>query len=265
MSGCGVARMSEDDLQELIRQWYHGHASRKAERLLTPTPGCPPLPVLWRHHAQGEALGEHEPHVAACERCHRLGDIIAAKLHSSASASRSKYINRWVAGLVACAACVGLVFFLSDDLGGDDALIAQAEIFWEHTLAGDLDAVRGDAAAGEAAAEPPEWIIRALADGELRQAIDDLDQLDDQLLLPIWEEKIRIEDQRLVLSGELDSRSAEGQMLQDRLRRYDSACDQMVAILIRHLPNASENNRKELRRALDRWRAKEVFAAESGG
>ena len=254
--------MSDKDLQDLIREWYHSDAPLGTERLLTPTPGCPPLPILWRHHAQDEPLGKYEQHVAVCERCHRLGDIITAKLQDSGSATRSKYINHWVAGLVACAACVGLVFFLSDDLGRDDALIAQAEIFWEIAFTDDSDAVRGEATPGDATAALPEWVARALADETLRQAIDGLAQLEGQFLLPIWDQKIRIENERLVLSGEIDRRSAEGEMLQDQLRRYDSACDTIVALLIGHLPDASENDRAELRRALDRWRAKEVFAAE---
>ncbi len=262
--------MSEEDLQELIRQWYHGDASQKAERLLTPTPGCPSLPLLWRHHAQDEPLGEYAQHVAACERCHRLGDIITAKLHGPGSATRSKYIKRanpprgrWVAGLVACAACVGLAFLLLDDLGRDDALTAQAEIFWEIAFADEPEAVRGEYKSSEAPAELPEWIAQALDDDELSQAVDDLDQLDDQLVLPLSERKIRIKRGRFVLSRDVDPLSKHGEMLHAQLRRYDSACDKIVGLLIRHLPDASQKDRADLRRALDHWRAKEVFGQNS--
>ncbi len=258
--------MSDKDLQDLIREWYHGDASPEAERLLTPTPGCPPLPILWRHHAQGEPLGEYEQHVAACERCHRLGDIIVAKFHASGLATRPKYIKRanpprgrWVVGLAACAACIGLVFLLSDDLGRDDALTAQAQIFWDIAFAGGPEAVRGEATAGEAVAEPPEWIARALADGELRQAIDDLDQLDGQLNLPLSEGDMLFREHRPVLAEQVDPQTRQGQNLVDLLRRYESACDKIVELLIRHLPDASENDRADLRKALDSWRAKEVF------
>ena len=52
--------MSDHEIEQLINDWYRQSSQAGREPDMTPSPDCPPLALLWRHHTAGHALGQHE-------------------------------------------------------------------------------------------------------------------------------------------------------------------------------------------------------------
>ena len=65
--------MSEDELDKLIRDWYHRKFQEDQYQIAA---DCPPLTALWRHVAEDASLAEYTEHVSQCPRCQRLLELI---------------------------------------------------------------------------------------------------------------------------------------------------------------------------------------------
>ena len=126
--------MSERELEQLIQDWYreNGHG---ADALQTaPTPDCPPLTVLWRHHTAGAPLGRYEEHARQCDRCQRLGEIIRHEpplVFRNAFLVAADVINETLerghdGKLIPIASRNVVVYFAADDLALRASKVANA-------------------------------------------------------------------------------------------------------------------------------------------
>ncbi len=106
------------------------------------------------------------------------------------------------------------------------------------------------------------WLQALRDDEQAEQAVSDRVAGEAILLQERDKGRIAIVDGRPTIAPDAVLKPAKRQRLTGQLKEDDDVCERIVDALIRHLPDASEHDRADLRRALDRWRATEVFGAE---
>lgn len=262
--------MTQADLEQLIKDWYLSHGGEKGELRLTATDNCPPLTRLWRYVAEDYPLEEYEEHVAQCERCRRLCEIMRRE-HTRAPAIASPVIRfrrgiYTAGGVLAAAACIALIIFNWPQPSFEPE--GRVFAFAEHAFSSP-STVRGEPGEAPSAGEPqpPAWITAALAEPAVKEAVNVLVGTQPIILLEIHEGRLRIDaDGRVVISDTVDEATADTRDLTGLIERDQAACEKTIDALIEHLPGATEKDRARLMQSFNRWRAREVFASdESGG
>ncbi len=259
--------MTEPDLERLIGEWYQRDSLGGAELRLTPSADCPPLTRLWQHHAEEQPLGEYEEHVERCDRCRRLGGMMVRERGRSVVAVGARGRGRrwqYVAGpALAAAACVAFLFvgWPQRDLAADVAAFAErayAPIGVSSMRGGESEATsEGDEA-------DPAWLAGVLTDPVVIDATDTQEDEAGDLLLEIGWNRIRVDrDGRLTISPNVDDPTLRAE-LAAMIDRDTRATEQIVDVLLRYLPGASEKDRLAVRRAIARSRAKNVFGQAIG-
>ena len=271
--------MSETDLEQLIADWYRRLGSDEAPLGLTPTAECPPLTLLWRHVAEGQSLEQHEHHVGQCERCRRLCEIIEREHERTsvpvALAARRTLRRVYAAGgLLAAAACLALIFVGWPQPSFD----AEVAAFFEQA-GGLVSPVRGEAETGRSgghAGQLPEedgrsgqqtrhlpWITTVLNEPAAQDALAVHAETERTNLYELSRGHLLIDaDGRLAIADGVHEDDVQGLGLTKLVEDDHAACQAIVDALVRHLPDAPERHRPALRRALDRWRAENVFGVD---
>lgn len=271
--------MTEVDLERLIKAWYERQSPKGEMPSTMPNPDCPPLALLWRHYAEGQALDEYEEHVGECGRCRRICEIIERERSREVTPlERRPWTVRRVAAVgaaLAAAACIALVFVSWPGRSPDakiasrsgrtfDAEIAafaeRADLLSETTVT-----LRGGGEDSPALDRPrePDWIAQVLAEPDVKAAIVEGHPAIDEAKM-VFElgqgGGLQLDsDGRVVLAEGMDEPSAKRDGLTDLIERDNAACERIVDALMRHLPDVTEKDRPAVRRSLNRWRAKNVF------
>ena len=255
----------QPNLDDLLQKWA------EAERAGDIGQDCPDLSVLFYHATEGQHLGEHSDHVAACPRCRKRLDLIHREL---AQARGLRVLGvpvprpvRWAGGVLALAASIALVFALWPEPTPED----HVAVFAPFAYAPPDDAtMRGEGVStsqpDDATGGMPDWVAQVLADEQVKQAIDD--QEGDRLRLRYELGTGRLifdPDRGLILAPDREKDSARDQVLEGLVTRDRQATDRIVDALIRLLPEASEKNRPAIRRALNDWRAVHDFGIQEKG
>ena len=251
--------MSDAELERLIKDWYRQADSRDPP---APSRQCLPITRLWRHVTMGDGLGGGEEHVEHCDRCRRLCEIIerehAGQVHAVPFASRRRRMVYAVSGLTALAACLALVVFSwpRPSFESEVALFCQAVY-----PSGDPATLRGgdDLRADDVQSDLPEWLTRVLADPQVQVALEAQNLITMRIVQHLKPGRLRVgADYKLVLGprvGDLNTRAR----LNKLIERERTASGQIVDVLMRWIPGASESDRNKLLQALNHWRAEIVY------
>lgn len=240
-------------LDELIRRWYESLPEGVA-----PTPTCPPLSSIWLHVTEDQPLVGRVDHVDECPHCRLLMAVMQRELDRPAlvAVETKSKIVRWGVAVLAAAACISFVILnIPSESVEDRALVAFGALYdSDDSLQrgpGDVDAVQP--------AEEQVWLQRLMNDENARDAFSRLRRSEPDIQFDLAEGQIVIKEGRLLLAPHIDERADKRYKLSKLISDNDRLSDQIVDALIHHIPGASKNDRADLRKALDRWRAIEVF------
>lgn len=251
--------MSDAELERLIKDWY-----RQAESRDPPAPSrqCLPITRLWRHVTMGDGLGGNEEHVASCDRCRRLCEIIEREhiisVLADSSAGRPRRMVYAVSGLTALAAWLALAVFSWPRPSFD----AEVALFCQAVYSiGDPATLRGgdDPRADAVQSDVPDWLAQALADPQVQAALEEQNRITMRIVQHLKYGRLRIDnDDGLVLGpgvGDLNTRAR----LNELIEREREAKAGIVEVLVRRIPDASNGDLPELQRLLDQYRARKTF------
>ena len=249
-------------MDDLLKKWT------EAERAGDIGRGCPELSVLFYHVTEGQHLGEHSDHVTACPRCRKRLDLI----HREVAQARGLRVLgvpvrrpvRWAGGVLALAASIILVFALWPEPTPD----AKVAIFAPFAYAWPDDAtMRGEGTSPSQPADPtqgmPDWVVQVLSDEQVKAAIDEQRARSGKVMYELRTTGRLMFDQDggLTIAPDVDRDSEIGQRLDVLVTRDRQATERIVDALIRFVPEATRKNRSAVRRALNHWRATDLFGS----
>ncbi len=282
--------MADPRLDNFLKQWAEHEALGDAGK------DCPAVSVLWLHATQDQPLGEHEAHVQDCARCRKRLDLIHSELEASAPvlvgdtvtsqraagfpsglslrvedslrdlpgekiAPTRRFPIVWLTGALAAAACLTLLVLNWQQESTDSERFApQIALLFSAPDPQGAPIFRGpNDAPPTTPGDSGGWLQALLDDEQAEEALSDLVFSGQILLQGQQTGRIVVIDGRPTIAPHAGLAPAKRERLARQLKADDDACERIVDALIRHLPDATENDRADLRRALDRWRAKKVF------
>ena len=250
--------MPNPNLNDLLKRWAESEAATDAAT------DCPPISVLYYHETEDQDLGQYTDHVATCKRCQKRLTLIRTELTRARDVQpavlRLSSAMRWGGGALALAASVALVFVLWPSANGGP-FDAQVAAFANYAYRSGLE-TRGDGTPSNQplAEAPEEWITEMLGTKQAHDALGDRFISDGLILGELRSGGLVLDADGLpAVAPNIDVGTARGQDLADLIEEDRDATERMVDALVRALPEASEKDRTALRRALNRWRAKNVF------
>jgi hypothetical protein len=253
--------MADPRLDNLLKQ------CAEHEALGDPGKDCPAVSVLWLHATEDQPLGDHDAHVQDCARCRKRLELIHCELQLETvpTASRPTVFRLpMIAGALAAAACLTLLVLNwqleSTDSGGFYGRVAR---YLDDAGSAARPILRGpNDAPTTTPGDTDVWVQALRDDKQAEQALSDRDYYEKILLQQREKGRIVVIDGRPTIAPDAVMKPAKRETLTRQLEDDDDACERIVDALIRHLPDATENDRAELRRALDCWRAKRVFGGD---
>ncbi len=170
----------------------------------------------------------------------------------------------WIAGGLAVAASLTLLVLIWPELTRDTGRFGSqiAMVFNAVDLHGSSQPRGAEGDRAFPAADQPEWLQSLRSDRAAAQAFSEHVLLEPTLFTEYSAGRLQLRDNRLHLAPKIDEQSFKGRQLIEWLKQDNELCEKIVDALIRHLPDASENNRAQIRSALDHWRANQVFGAD---
>lgn len=226
---------------------------------------CPPLSELWRHVDEDRPASRYEAHLQTCPRCQKHLQLLQRELRETPWQHHGRSIRSlipFITGGLAIAACVAalLMFYAQRRPAQPDRFGTELAFVFDAVKHVEQSQLRGEE--GETAVPfegHPQWLQNLVTDREALEILSERGRYEFTLQPAYANGQLEFHDGRLRLAPEVDPISEAGQHLVHVLTQDNETCDQIVTVLLRHLPNASESNRAELRKALDRWRAENVF------
>ena len=278
--------MADPRLDDLLKQWAEHEALGDLGK------DCPAVSVLWLHATQDQPFSEHDAHVQDCARCRKRLEMIHHELEASApvlasdtkvsqgaaglslrdlrdlpgekTAPPRRFPVLWLTGTLAAAACLTLlVLNWSVEPAGSrrfDVLVAD---YLDLTGSAATPIFRGPNGVPTTMPRDSEgWLQALLDDEQAEEALSDRDFSELILLRHQEAGRIVIVDGRPTIAPDTVLEPAKREALARQLRDDDDACARIVAVLIRHPPDASENNVEEARKDHDRGRGSDAVCVE---